>query len=95
MNQQARHLVVGHTPQGAVIPRFKGKVILIDVGLSAFFGGSPAFLLVENSKYYAVHRGKQLDLPVDGSNLSKYLSDAAALDPPNSQLRRVLSKGGR
>jgi hypothetical protein len=94
-NQQASHIVVGHTPQPAVLPRFRGKVILIDVGLSAFFGGSPAFLLVENSTFYAVHRGKQLDLPVDGGSLSKYLSDAAALDPPNSQLRRVLSKGGR
>jgi hypothetical protein len=94
-NQQARRLVIGHTPQVAVLPRFEGKVILIDVGLSAFFGGPPAFLLVESGKYYAVHRGRKLDLPVDGANLTAYLRAAAALDPPDSALRRSLSKSGR
>ncbi len=94
-NRQARHMVVGHTPQVAVLPRFQGKVILIDVGLSAFFGGPPAFLLVESGKYYAVHRGAKLDLPVDGGNLTAYLRAAAALDPPDSALRRSLSKAGR
>ncbi len=70
-------------------------MILIDVGLSAYYGGPPAFLLVENAKFYAVHRGKQLDLPVGGSSVLQYLNTAAALDPPNSQLRRrLLSKGG-
>jgi Calcineurin-like phosphoesterase len=93
-NNQARRLVIGHTPQLAVLPRFQGKVILIDVGLSASFGGPPAFLLVESGKYYAVHRGSKLDLPVDGGNLSAYLRSAAALDPPNSALQRSLSKAG-
>lgn len=91
-NQQARHLVIGHTPQLAVLPRFQGKVIAIDVGLSAYFGGPPAFLLVENGKYFAVHRGRKLDLPVDGANLTGYLRAAAALEPPNSARRRSLSK---
>lgn len=94
-NQQARRLVIGHTPQLAVLPRFQGRVILIDVGLSASFGGPPAFLLVENGRYYAVHRGTKLELPVDGANLSGYLRAAAALDPPNSALRNSLSKAGR
>ena len=93
-SQQARRLVIGHTPQVAVLPRFGGKVILIDVGLSAVFGGPPAFLLVENGKYYAVHRGKRLELPVDGGDLTAYLRAAAALDPPDSALRRSLSKAG-
>jgi len=93
-NQQARRLVIGHTPQVAVLPRFQGKVILIDVGLSAFFGGPPAFLLVESGKYYAVHRGRKLDLPVDGAGLTGYLRAAAALDPPDSALRRSVEKTG-
>jgi hypothetical protein len=93
-NQQARRMVVGHTPQLAVLPRFQGKVILIDVGLSAYFGGPPAFLLIEGGKYYAVHRGTKLDLPVDGNNVTAYLKAAAELDPPDSALRRSLSKPG-
>jgi hypothetical protein len=94
-NQQARHIVVGHTPQAAIMPRFQGRVILIDTGISAFFGGSPAYLLVENSKIFAVHRGTPLELPMDNAGIARYLNAAAALDPPDSQLRRVLSKGGR
>jgi hypothetical protein len=94
-NQGARRLVIGHTPQVAVLPRFGGKVILIDVGLSSSFGGPPAFLLVESGKYYAVHRGRKLDFPVDGGDLTAYLRAAAALDPPDSALRRRLSKAGR
>ena len=93
--QQARHMVIGHTVETAITPRFQGKVILIDVGLSEFYGGPPAFLLVENSKFYAVHRGQQLDLPVDGGSLEQYRRAAAALEPPNSRLRREVSKAGR
>ena len=90
-NQQARHIVISHTPTVAVVPRFGGKVIVIDVGLSKVYGGPPAFLLVEGSKYYAVHRGRQLDLPVTSAgNVLEYLRAAAALDPANSRLRKAI-----
>jgi hypothetical protein len=88
---QARHIVIGHTVMPAVLPRFGGKVIAIDVGLSKVMGGPPAFLVVEDSKYYAVHRERKIDLPVDGASLQSYLASAAALDPPNSPLRKLLA----
>jgi len=90
---QARHIVIGHTPQLAVTPRFGGKVIAIDVGLSKPFDGPPAFLLIEDGKYFAVHRGHRLDLPVDGGNVQQYLRSAAELEPDNSRLRRSVQKG--
>ena len=35
----ARRIVIGHTTTaGAIMPRFGGKVLLIDVGLSASYG---------------------------------------------------------
>jgi len=86
--QQARHIVIGHTPQVAVLPRFGGKVIAIDVGLSKPFDGPPAFLLIEDGKYFAIHRGRRLELPIDGGNVLEYLRSAAALEPENSRLRR-------
>ena len=92
-SHQARHIVIGHTPQLAVMPRFDGKVIAIDVGLSKPFDGPPAFLLIEDGKYFAVHRGRRLELPVDGGNLAEYLRAAAALEPDNSRLRRSVQKG--
>jgi hypothetical protein len=88
---QAQHIVIGHTVMAAVLPRFGGKVITIDVGLSKVYGGPPAFLVVENSKYYAVHREHTIDLPVNGRSFVLYLREAAALDPPNSQLKKLLA----
>ncbi len=89
--QQARHIVIGHTVMPAVLPRFGGKVITIDVGLAKVMGGPPAFLLVEDSKFYAVHRERKLELPVSGESLQGYLRAAAALEPLNSPLRKQLT----
>ncbi len=90
--QQARYIVIGHTVMPAILPRFGGKVIAIDVGLSKVMGGPPAFLVVEDSKFYAVHREHKLDLPVSGENLQGYLRAVTALEPPNSALRKQLNQ---
>jgi len=86
--QQVRHIVIGHTPQIAVLPRFDGKVIAIDVGLSNVYGGPPAFLVIENGKYYVIHRGTRIELPMESVNVPQYLRSAAELEPGESRLRR-------
>src|SRR5262245_9071817 len=84
-------LVLGHTPTGgAVLPRFQGRVILIDVGLSKLYGATPACLISEGSKLYALHRGQQLELPTAPDGLTAYLKAAAALDPPPSPLQKLI-----
>ena len=86
-----RHMVVGHTPTGgAVLPRFEGRVIQIDVGLSKLYRGTPACLISEDSKLYALHRGQRLELPAAQDGLSAYLKAAAALDPPPSPLHKLI-----
>ena len=86
----AAHIVIGHTPSPAVRTRFGGKVITIDVGLSKVFGGPPAFLIIEGSKYYAMHRGHRLELPADGGDVLAYLRAAAAVDPQPSPIQRLI-----
>ena len=97
-NYGVRHLVLGHTPTGgAVLPRFQGRVILIDVGLSKVYGGTPACLISENSKLYALHRGQLLELPMEPGGVIAYLKKAATLDPPPSPLQKLIqaiSSGG-
>ena len=84
------HVVVGHTVTiGTIFPRFGGRVIMIDVGLSAAYGGPPACLIIEGGKAYALHRGERLEVPTGGDVLP-YLERAAALDPPSSRLRSYL-----
>jgi len=85
-----RHVVIGHTvTPGAILPRFAGRVIMIDVGLSAAYGGPPAALVIEGGTAYALHRGTRLELPMTGDVLA-YLESAAALEPANSRLRQYL-----
>ncbi len=87
-----RHIVIGHTvTAGTVLTRNEGKVIMIDVGLSAVYGGPPACLVIENGKPFTLHRGQKLELPFGGDPLS-YLRAAAALDPEPSRLQKLIDQ---
>lgn len=87
-----QHVVIAHTPTpGIVLPRFGGKVIMIDVGLSDAFGGGQACLEFEAAKPFAIHRGKTLELPVD-ADMTVYLKAAEDLEPPDSLLRRYMDR---
>ena len=90
----ARRIVIGHTvTQGTVMPRFDGKVVGIDVGLSQHFGGPPACLLIEDGQLFTLHRGKKLALPSDsGQPLLDYLRKAAQLDPSPSPLQQRIAQ---
>jgi Calcineurin-like phosphoesterase len=90
----AKRMVVGHTPQpGAVLSRFGGRVLLIDVGLSAVYGGNLACLVIEKGQTYALHRGEKLLLPSDAASdeYLAYLKRAASLDPAPSPLLGVIA----
>ena len=93
-NYDSRRIVIGHTvTRGAVMPRLGGRVVLIDVGLSAFYGARLACLIIEKDRTYALHRGRKLELPSDsGSSLLDYLKQATALDPPPSPLESIIQR---
>jgi hypothetical protein len=87
-----QHVVIAHTPTpGVVMPRFGGRVILIDVGLSEAFGGGQACLAFEGGKPFSIHRGKTLELPVN-TGMTAYLRAAEDLEPPGSLLRRYMDR---
>jgi TPR repeat protein len=88
-------IVVGHTyAGGAVMPRFNGKVLMIDVGLSRVYDntGKLAVLEIDKGQPFALHRGQKLELPKDerGPDMRRYLQQAAALDPKPSPLEERL-----
>jgi hypothetical protein len=86
-----RRIVVGHTPTpGTIIPRFDGRVLLADVGLSVAYGGRVACLIIEADKLVAMHRGVPLEIPASSSELLAYLRRAAAADPAPSPLAGVI-----
>lgn len=91
----AKRIVIGHTPTiGTVMPRFGGKVLMVDVGLSAALGGRTSCLSFEDGQAYALHNGQRLELPVDGSSaeLLRYLTSASAADPGARGLRAAVSQ---
>jgi Calcineurin-like phosphoesterase len=88
-----KRIVIGHTPTpGAIVPRFGGKVIVIDVGLTAVFGGHRAVLLREGDSAYAIHRGEKIALPADtGAGLLAYLKKVLSLEPRESALAKYVA----
>ncbi len=94
--RSARRIVIGHTPtDGAIVPRLNGKVVLTDVGLLRLPGqpARQACLVIERGRAYALHRGQPLELPAGGgSELIRYLKQAAALDPAPSPLETLIAR---
>ena len=90
----AQRIVMGHTvTPGAVMPRFGGRVVLIDVGLSDFYGGRRACLILEGGRAYALHRREKLKLPSGkSSEILAYLKKAASLDPEPSPLAELIRR---
>ncbi len=88
-----RRIVIGHTfTPGAVIPRFGGKVVQIDVGLGPAYGDNYAFLVIENGILMANHRGHPVPLP-GGCDSAKieYLKYLSALDSRPSPLLDLIA----
>ncbi len=51
----ARRMVVGHTvTRGGIVTRAGGRLVRIDVGMSSYYGGRPAGLIIEKGIAYAV-----------------------------------------
>jgi hypothetical protein len=87
-----KHIVIAHTPTaGAIIPRFGGKVIMMDVGMSAVYGGHRACLVEEGDKLFAIHRGEKIPLP-QGPDLLAYLKKAVSLEPAGSSLAKFVAE---
>lgn len=78
----AKKLVIAHTPtKGMITPRFGTRVLMIDVGLSKAYGSRPACLLVEDGRYFSIHRGTRVPLPTDmGTELMRYMAEITNLD---------------
>lgn len=95
-NYGVSRIVIGHSyADAAITPRFGGKVILIDIGLSRIYDnlGKLGCLLIENGKPYALHRGQKIELPKDeGPDMIRYLKQCAALDPRPSPLVPRITK---
>jgi len=61
-----KRAVIGHTPHRGITPLGNGRVIAIDTGMCAYYGGSATALVIEKGRYHAIYPGrKPVALKVD------------------------------
>ncbi len=83
----AKMIVLGHTPDlNAITPRFGGEVVIIDTGISAYYGGYLASLLIEAGVATAIHGQHRLPLPKDTVEILPYFEALAVEMPENPRL---------
>ncbi len=88
----ADRIFIAHTPtQGAVLTRFDGKVVMIDVGISAYYGGNLASIVIEKGALQIMHRGTRVPVPGVDLPIQEYLEIVSELEPEGSRLRRYVS----
>jgi hypothetical protein len=84
-------IVVGHTPTNGVIwPRFDGKVVVIDTGIGAAYGGHLGYLEITADGLFAGYPGGKLPLPSGDDGAEAYLEQVIALNPGNRYLTQRL-----
>jgi hypothetical protein len=88
-----KHIVIAHTvTEGAIKPRFNGKVIMIDTGMSAHYGSHKASLVIEDGNFRVIHRGTEMAFPFAGEALIAYLEAAMAKETDKTRLANLISK---
>lgn len=88
-HHNARHIVIGHTPTGGVIwPRHDASVILVDTGMSAYYGGHIGWLELSDGRLLAGYPGGTMKLPLGNEERLDYLERVMEIHPDNAYLKQ-------
>lgn len=83
-------IVLGHTPGlGTIVPRFGGKVLIIDTGISKYYGSHLASLRIEERNYFTIQNGEKIPLPNTNSEMLNYFERMAKGKPTQALLNRL------
>ncbi len=75
-------IVLGHTPGLAtVVPRYDGRVLVADTGISAYYGGYQVSLLIEGDEVYTVQQGTPIAIPGNDEELLDYYRRVDEIQP--------------
>jgi len=81
-------VVIGHTPGlGTIVPRFEGRVLVIDTGLSSYYGGFRASLLLQNNEATTLQREQKILIPDTNAGVLSYFQRIAELEPEAKALQ--------
>ena len=86
------HIAVGHTPTGGPVwPRYGGRVVQIDTGIGAAYGGRVGYLEAIGDVLYAGYLAGRVRLPEQASEIPDYARAVAELHPEDAQMRERLA----
>lgn len=89
----AHRIVVGHTPGfGTVVPRFLAKVLVIDTGISAHYGGHIASLEIVDDQIFINQGGEQIAIPQSQEDLLRYYRRVRELEPEVKNLEVLVDR---
>ncbi|HTS61950.1 MAG TPA: metallophosphoesterase [Candidatus Acidoferrales bacterium] len=90
-------MVVGHAvTRTAILPRFGGRVVDIDLGLSRFYGRPPACLVLEGGSPVVLHAGARIPLPGGKpGEFEEYCRAVIAADPKPSPVLKLLEDAAK
>jgi hypothetical protein len=90
----AKRIVVGHTPGfGTVMPRYDGRVLLADTGISKAYGGFVATVLIEDGAAFTRQGGETIPIPDSDEDLLAYLERIAGLQStPTKNIELVIEQ---
>lgn len=85
------HIVIGHTPgMGTIVPRFGGKVLVIDVGISEYYGSYRASLAIEGDELFTLQNTSRVPIPQGDESLLPYYRALVEEEPVSSRLRETI-----
>lgn len=85
-------IVLGHTPGlGTIRPRFGSKVLIVDTGISEYYGAHLGSLLIEDGELLTVQRGEKIRIPVGDEAVLPYYEAIAELEPEANALRVLIN----
>ncbi|MEL7044462.1 MAG: metallophosphoesterase [Pseudomonadota bacterium] len=86
-------IVVGHTPGFAtVVPRYDGRFLVADSGISAYYGGYQVSLLIEGDDVYTLQRGTDVPVPGNDEELLDYFRRIDEIQPEVNNVRFMIRK---
>jgi hypothetical protein len=92
-HHKASRIVVGHTVTSGVIwPSYEGRVIQIDTGISAYYGGHVGYLKITADGATGGYTDYELKLPESDDGRIEYLEQVIARDPDNRILQNMLDR---
>lgn len=88
-----QRMVIAHTPLlPTVLPRFDGKILMVDVGMAKHYGSGTGVLEILPSGLFVRHADEMVEIPTNQDKVLDYLNQVAELTADSERIRAYAKK---